>query len=510
MKKLRLILGDQLNASHPWFDRVDEDTLYCMFEMRQETDYVVHHIQKVAAFFTAMRLFKEKMTGKGHRFIYFELNHDDNRQNLKENLQLLIQKNGIEQFEYQLPDEYRLDVELKEIGEDLSIPVVVVDTEHFYTKRDELRDFFGKKEYLMERFYRHMRKKHKVLMQADWEPLGGKWNYDKENRNKIPAKLPIPDPVLFSRDVSELVTMIYDQGVETMGSMEDGKLHWPLTAEEAVACLDYFVEELLPDFGKYQDAMTSRSAFLFHSRLSFAMNVKLIDPGKVVDRVEAALHRTENPPGIAQVEGFIRQVLGWREYMRGIYWAQVPDYYSKNFFDHQRPLPAWYWTGKTKMNCLRNSIGQSLDKAYAHHIQRLMVTGNFALLAGCSPDDVDRWYLGVYIDAIEWVEITNTRGMSQYADGGLLATKPFISSSNYLHKMSDNCGDCPYDRKKKTGENACPFNSLYWNFLMRHRSKLESNPRMGMMYRLLDKMPEEEKEGINNQANHYLEEIEKL
>lgn len=503
-------MGDQLNASHPWFDRVDDNILYCMFEMRQETDYVVHHIQKVTAFFAAMRLFKKKMTKKGHNFVYFELNHKNNRQSLKENLRFLIQEYRIQRFEYQLPDEYRLDVELNEFVEELDMSVKVSDTAHFYTKRDELQEFFGKREYLMERFYRHMRVKHNVLMGSEEEPIGGRWNYDKENRKKIPTKLPIPAPILFTRDVSDLEKMIHDSGVKTMGQLEGGKLHWPLTAEEAEACLEYFVEELLSDFGKYQDSMTGRSAFLFHSRLSFALNVKLIAPKTVVERVEAALERPNNPPDIAQVEGLIRQILGWREYMRGIYWAQVPGYYSKNFFEHNRSLPNWYWTGNTKMNCLKSSINQSLKYAYAHHIQRLMVTGNFALLAGCSPDEVDSWYLGIYIDAIEWVEITNTRGMSQYADGGLLATKPYISSSNYINKMSDYCGNCKYDRNIKIGENACPFNSLYWNFLIRHREKLAGNPRMGMMYRLIDKMSEKEKESINQQANHYLKGIENL
>lgn len=510
LKKLRLILGDQLNVEHRWFDQVDDEVTYCMFEMRQETDYVTHHIQKVLAFFLAMRAFADKLRDRGNRLIYLEVDHPKNLQDLGENIEMLIQRLGIEKFEYQLPDEYRLDQQLKEICGEINVPSEVFDTEHFLTERDEVKNYFSEREFLMERFYRHMRKKHNVLMQGD-KPLGGRWNYDRENRKKIPDGVEIPSPNWFEREVGDLMEKIESAGIKTMGRLEDRTLRWPVTREEAITALDYFIDKLLPNFGKYQDAMTHRSPFLFHSRLSFALNVKLLHPLEVIRAVEQRMDGDEeDETNLAQVEGFIRQILGWREYMRGVYWAKVPEYFTKNYFEHTAPLPSWYWTGETKMECLHHAINQSLDHAYAHHIQRLMVTGNFALLAGCSPDEVDAWYLGIYIDAIEWVEITNTRGMSQYADGGLLATKPYISSANYINKMSDYCKNCKYDPKKKTGEDACPFNSLYWNFLMKHEKLLEKNHRMSMMYNLLNKMDEEERRELKNQAEKYLGIIDKL
>ncbi len=255
--------------------------------------------------------------------------------------------------------------------------------------------------------------------------------------------------------------------------------------------------------------MTENDPYVYHSLLSFSLNTKLISPLEVIRKVEQTYIDDERVD-IAQAEGFIRQILGWREYVRGVYLANMPKYAEKNFFGNDRKLPDWYWTGKTKMNCLQKAISQSLDLAYAHHIQRLMITGNFALLAACNPDEVDQWYLGIYIDAIEWVEITNTRGMSQYADGGLLATKPYVSSANYVHKMSDYCSNCKYDRKKRTGSDACPFNSLYWNFLSVNRELLENNRRMSMMYRLLDKISEEEKQAIDKRAEYLLANIDSI
>jgi deoxyribodipyrimidine photolyase-related protein len=272
--------------------------------------------------------------------------------------------------------------------------------------------------------------------------------------------------------------------------------------------LEYFCEQLLPNFGAYQDALTTWDPYLFHSRLSFSLNTKMISPLEVVQTVEKYWYVHQDQISIAQVEGFIRQIIGWREYMRGIYWAKMPEFGEMNFFGHDRKLPDWFWTGKTKMNCLKQSIGQSLELAYAHHIQRLMVTGNFALLAGIHPDEVDQWYLGIYIDAIEWVEITNTRGMSQFADGGIVGTKPYVSSANYIKKQGNYCDHCAYDQKEKVGEKACPLNSLYWHFYARNREKLEKNPRIGMAYRTWDKMGN--KLEVLDKAEYYLKNIEDL
>ena len=292
--------------------------------------------------------------------------------------------------------------------------------------------------------------------------------------------------------------------MKTIGRLADPtQFDWPVTRDESLQLLQHFLEVRFASFGTYQDAMTTNDHWLFHSRLSFAMNTKMIGPLEIVKAAEAYWYEHQDEVDIAQAEGFIRQIIGWREYMRGIYWAKMPDYAAMNYFGHTESLPAWYWTGNTKMTCLSHAINQSLDVAYAHHIQRLMVTGNFALLLGAHPDEVDQWYLGIYMDAIEWVEITNTRGMSQFADGGIVGTKPYVSSANYIYKMSDYCGQCAYDRKKKYGAGACPFNSLYWDFYDRHRDKLGSNPRIGMMYRVWDKNNSEEKARILAQAAIY-------
>lgn len=509
MKTLRLLLGDQLNASHSWYKEKSSDVTYLLMEMRQETDYVQHHIQKVLGFFAAMRAFAEALRAAGHQVIYIKLDDKKNKQGLEENIQAVFEEGDFTHFEYQLPDEYRLDQQLKSIGEILP-NVSAIDTEHFLTHRSFLADFFnGKKTYLMESFYRAMRKEYDILMN-DKEPEGGKWNYDKENRNSIPKEDLLQEQPLFVNDLTELAKMLEEQGIQTIGSVEAKHYIWPINRKQARQVLQHFVKVLLPKFGLYQDAMHTDDPFLYHARLSFALNTKMLHPLEVLQAVEKAYYENPELNTLPQVEGFIRQILGWREYMRGVYWAKMPDYATLNFFGHERKLPAYFWTGDTKMNCIKHAVDQSLQHAYAHHIQRLMVTGNFLLLAGIDPAEVDAWYLGIYIDAIEWVEITNTRGMSQFADGGIVGTKPYVSSANYIDKMSNYCSGCKYDKKKKYGKDACPFNSLYWHFYDRNEDKLAKNPRIGMMYRTWEKMQPEEKQKILRQAEEYLSNIETL
>ena len=508
-KTLRLLLGDQLNASHSWFQKVDDDVVYCLFEMRQETDYATHHIQKVIGFFLAMRAFAKELRNMGHHVEYLSLDHPDNRQTLPDNLLFFIEKHQVQRFEYLLPDEWRLDEQLRQFCEALHIPKAVFDTEHFMASRYEMRDFFGKKNYLMESFYRSMRRHHGILMDGD-QPATGQWNYDHDNRQKLPKQHVPPSPLLFQRDVSDILQLLENQDVKTIGRINVLDFGWPVTRAEGLLLLEYFCENLLPHFGDFQDAMTPQHWSLYHSRLSFSMNIKLLSPLEVVHRAVTEWQRRPDDISFSQIEGFVRQIIGWREYMRGIYWAKMPDFAKLNFFENTRPLPTWFWTGQTKMACLRHAIGQSLDHAYAHHIQRLMVTGNFALLAGIHPDDVDAWYLGIYMDAIEWVEITNTRGMSQFADGGIVGTKPYCSSAAYIHKMTHYCEGCFYKKDLRTGERACPFNSLYWHFHDRHREKLERNPRIGMVYRTWDKMSGEARVATLEQAEMYLEQLEAL
>ena len=502
-KTLRLILGDQLNENHSWIQTKEDHVTYVLMEVRQETDYVKHHVQKIAAFFAAMRAFARRLNDLGHRVIYLRMDEPSNLQSFEANLKALIQRKQYSRFEYLLPDEYRLDEELKNTAENLGVPYDVGDTEHFLTQRLDVRDFFaGKKQYLMETFYRNMRKKYKILMDGS-KPAGGKWNFDQSNRRRYDGSVPIPEPMGFNNNVTDIIAMISKAKVKTFGDIEPDNLVWPVTRTQAAEALKDFLKNRLPHFGTFQDAMTTRIWSLFHSRLSFALNTKMLHPLDVIRGTVDTWKANPNAIGIEQVEGFVRQILGWREYMRGMYWALMPEFADMNFFKHTRSLPRFYWDAQTKMACMVAAIGQSLAHAYAHHIQRLMVTGNFALLLGVHPDDVDAWYLGIYIDAIQWVEITNTRGMSQYADGGIIATKPYVASANYINSMSDYCRDCHYDHKARYGAGACPFNSLYWDFLVRHRQKLEQNRRVGLMYRAWDRKDSAEQQKILKQAQVY-------
>lgn len=510
MKKLRLILGDQLNQEHSWFDEINHKVTYLMAEMRQETDYVKHHIQKVVAFFISMRNFHAELSERGHRFVYLKISDIDNPQKLKEIIEKHIDSIKAEKFEYQLPDEYRLDEQLKSICGNLSIETEAFDSEHFYTTRYELKNFFSKKkQFLMESFYRMMRKKHNVMMVND-QPDGGKWNFDHSNRKKWTGTPEIPDERTFQKDVASVFREIENAGVETFGNIDPERFDWPTSRADCLSILRYFNTHLLLHFGDYQDALHSKEKFLFHSRLSFAMNSKMVSPKEVVNSVLDYYYEHTGDIHISQVEGFVRQILGWREYMRGMYWATMPEFGTYNTLDNHNKLPDFYWTGDTKMNCLKHAITQSLDEAYAHHIQRLMIIGNYALLAQVHPDEVDAWYLGIYIDAIEWVEITNTRGMSQFADGGLIATKPYVSSANYINKMSNYCGECQYDHKKKLGDNACPFNALYWNFLDEKKEHFRDNHRMNMMMGLLGKKDKRELAALKDRAKEIIEHPERF
>lgn len=380
-----------------------------------------------------------------------------------------------------------------------------MDTEHFYTERYELETFFeGKKQLIMESFYRMMRKKHDIMM-VNGQPDGGKWNYDQSNRKKWKGTPKIPHERGFRKDASTVVKALKEAEVTTFGEIDEEKFSWPVTRADCLSVLNYFCKELLVHFGDYQDAMHTEQNYLYHSRLSFAMNAKILSPKEVIHAVLEHYYEHTDTIAISQVEGFVRQILGWREYMRGIYWKEMPQYAKLNQLENTHALPDFFWTGKTKMNCLKHAIGQSLTDAYAHHIQRLMVIGNYALLTQIHPDEVDKWYLGVYIDAIEWVEITNTRGMSQFADGGIVATKPYVSSANYINKMSNYCGDCAYSHTQKLGAKACPFNALYWNFLEEKKAHFKDNNRMAMMMNLLNKKDRNELQELQERAHHIIQ-----
>ena len=509
MTMLRLILGDQLNPGHTWFAKTDPGVLYVLMEVRQETDYVLHHAQKILAIFAAMRDFARYLQNAGHRVRYLAIDDPENLHAIPPNLDRLIRETGATTFEYQAPDECRLDRQLADYSRNLRIPSAMVDSEHFLTRREEAAAFFGhRRRWTMEPFYRHMRTLHGVLMDANGNPAGGRWNYDAANRKAWPGTPREPPDRRPHHDHSALWDRIAAAGVVSFGQPHAQDLRWPLNREEALHQLEAFVRDGLPNFGDYQDAMNSGAQRLFHSLLSFALNVKMLSPREVIARAQEAWRDGKAP--LSATEGFIRQILGWREYVRGVYWARMPEYAASNFFGHRRDLPRWFWTGVTHMNCLHHAIGQSLEHAHAHHIQRLMVIGNFALLTELHPDQIHRWYLGVYIDAFEWVEMPNTLGMSQFADGGLLATKPYVSAAAYIKRMSNYCEGCRYRREESTGQQACPFNALYWNFLAKKRALLQNNPRLSVAYRQLDRLPSAKLSALRTRATELMDRLDEL
>jgi deoxyribodipyrimidine photolyase-related protein len=513
-KHLKLILGDQLNSRHSWFDSIDKDVVFVIAELHQEASYTKHHIQKITAFFIAMHDFAKTLESKGHRICYLTLDDTSIFEDLTTLIMTLIKDYESEFFSYQRPDEYRLREQLKNLTSVINRPVNEVDTEHFLLPFDELANHFTRATHVrLESFYRHMRKRFSILM-ADEKPVGGIWNFDSNNRQsfkKTDIKV-IPKPLVFNNDASEYLSRIKHHKIKTIGQ-ESKQVAYPINREQALTLLTFFCQNQLPYFGNFQDAMTLASPYgwtLYHSRLSFAINCKILSPMEVIQTAIEAYDESEGKITLPQIEGFVRQILGWREYVRGMYWVNMPAYATQNFLSAQRDLPEFFWHGNTKMRCLHSAITQSLEHAYAHHIQRLMITGNFALLAGISPSQVDEWYLGIYIDAIEWVELPNTRGMALFADGGWIATKPYAASGNYVNKMSDYCKGCQYNVKEKLGDNACPLNSLYWNFIGENYDKLASNHRMSFPVRHWDKMPESNKVEITEHATYLLNNLNSL
>ncbi len=502
---LRLILSDQLNLKHSWFKEVNDNVFYVMMETRYELEHVRMHRQKQLGIIANMRYFAMQIEAMGHRLQYIRLDDEANEHQIDWNLIRLMAEKPITFIEYQEADEYSVHSMLKKFVETSDIPVISVPSEHFYTEKTDLEKFFaGKKKYLMEHFYRYMRKRFNVLVDSDDQPYGGKWNYDEKNREIFPDEMEVPQAKMFKRDLTEINRLLNQMKIQSIGNVDAANFVWPIGRDEALEMLTYFVENLLPNFGRYQDAMTVRGSSLFHSRLSFALNRKIISPKEVVEAALQAYQNIEQKVTLPQVEGFIRQIFGWREYMRGIYWMLMPEYAQKNHLFADRDLPWFYWTGETDMNCLKYVINQGLEDGWAHHIQRLMIPGNFALLIGADPDQVDEWFLGMFHDSVEWAQMPNTRGMSQFADGGVVGTKPYAASANYISKMSDYCETCKYQQDKKYGENACPFNSLYWHFFHRNRKRLAWYPRLNQVYAIWDRMTESRQKDYLDHAEKFL------
>jgi deoxyribodipyrimidine photolyase-related protein len=513
-KHLRLILGDQLNIMHSWFERVDSDVVYVIAELHQEATYTKHHSKKITAFFAAMKNFAETIEDKGHRVCYLTLDDTEKYQDLPELIKSLVSSYASENFTFQRPDEYRLRAQLSGMSEQLDLPVYEADSEHFLLPFDELPVHFQAATHVrMENFYRFMRKRFSILMNG-LKPEGDAWNFDANNRQsfkKADLKL-IPKPLVFDNPAGDYLQRIKHHNIDTIGS-ESANVAYPINRQQSLELLTFFCEHQLENFGNFQDAMTVASPYawsLYHSRLSFSLNCKMLNPMEVIQTALVAYQSSAGKITLSQIEGFIRQILGWREYVRGMYWANMPNYAEQNFLDAKRDLPAFFWNANTKMQCLRSAISQSLEHAYAHHIQRLMITGNFALLAGIEPRQVDDWYLGIYIDAIEWVELPNTRSMALFADGGWIATKPYAASGNYVNKMSDYCKGCHYNVKEKLGANACPLNSLYWNFIDQNYDKFAGNHRMSFPVRNWDKMDLAKKIEIREHATQLLNNLDKL
>ena len=514
IKTVRWIFGDQLNARHSWYAEKCEETLYVIGELPQEINYVRHHVQKVCAFFLAMEAFSKSLQSRGHKVLYLTLDDSIKFGSLQKLIKVIITRTSCSSFEYQRPDEYRLLSQLHELTSQVSITVKEVDSEHFLVPFEELSSYFKPSTSVrMEMFYRKMRKRFNILMTNDG-PLGERWNFDTENRKSFSKSSlsEIPPPLVFKNDARAVIARLEKYKIKMIGKSDDNLL-WPIDRNQSLQLLEYFCKFGLSRFGLYQDAMTGNSEYqwsLYHSRLSFSLNTKMLHPMQVIQTAIQSFENSDGEINLAQVEGFIRQILGWREYVRGMYWSNMPNYSAANSLDANRPLPGWFWSGNTKMNCVKESIQQTMTYSYAHHIQRLMVTGNFSLLAGLAPNEVDEWYLGVYVDAIEWVEMPNTRGMALFADGGLIASKPYAASGNYINKMSDYCKGCAYNVKERITEDACPFNALYWHFIDRNKDRFSRNPRMAFPYSRWRKYSSQEQANIIAKGEQLLANLESL
>ena len=502
VRHLVLVLGDQLDLQSSALADFDpaQDVAW-MAEVAEESTHVWSAKQRSALFLSAMRHFADGLRARGLPLDYTRLDDPDNRQSLAAELERAIARHRPGALVLTAPGDWRVLQALRAVAERHGLPLQLREDTHFFsTVREFAAHARGRKQLRLEYWYRELRRGHRILMDGD-QPVGGRWNFDADNREAFgkqgPGPLPAPERFEPDATTREVIALVEARFGEHPGSLDD--FGWPVTRAQALQSLDAFIARRLPLFGRYEDAMWAGEPWLYHSQLSAALNLKLLGPREVVAAAEAAYQRGDAP--LAAVEGFIRQILGWREFVRGIYWLHMPGYLDRNALDAQAELPAWYWTGGTDMACLREVITQTLRHGYAHHIQRLMVTGLYALLLGVKPQAVHAWYLAVYVDAVEWVELPNTLGMSQFGDGGLMASKPYVASGKYIQRMSNHCAGCRFDPARSTGGNACPFTTLYWDFLMRHEALLRGNPRMAMQLKNLARLDAPAREAIHAQAS---------
>ncbi len=500
--KLRLILGDQLSQSISSLKDADMDTdVILMCELRTEATYVKHHKKKIAFLFSAMRHFAADLQDQGYTVRYTRYDDPDNSGSFLGEVKRALADTGATDVVATYPAEYRLTSEFDTWADTLDVPLELRADDRFLCSTSDFAAWAeGRKQLRMEYFYREMRRKFSVLMDGS-DPVGGQWNYDAENRKPPKDGLKVPEPKGFEPDniTKDVLTLVEAEFSDHFGDLQP--FPFAVTRIQAIEVLDDFITDRLPQFGDFQDAMIEGEPWMFHSHISFYLNCGLLDPLECIQKAEAAYHAGNAP--LNAVEGFIRQILGWREYVRGIYWLKMPDYKSQNALNATRALPDFFWTADTQMNCLRQCVSETKTNAYAHHIQRLMVLGNFALIAGLHPDEVNEWYLLVYADAYEWVELPNVSGMILFADDGMLASKPYAASGAYINRMSNYCKSCRYKVSKKNGPDACPFNYLYWDFLERNGEKLRGNPRMGLIYKNLHRMSDEKRAAVRDDSQRF-------
>lgn len=507
-RSLRFIFADQLSEELSSLADIEPDRdVVLMVEVAAETDYVPHHPKKIAFLFAAMRHFADSLRQRGITVRYVTLDDADNSGSFKGELERALAELEVDRVVVAEPGEHRVLEDIRSWQDELDIAVELRADDRFLCSTDAFADWAeGKKQLRMEHFYRWMRQRTGWLMEDDGEPVGGRWNFDSENRKAADPGTDFPHPMRFTPD--EATKAVIDLVGRRFGNrFGDVEPFWfAVSRGDARRALSHFVKTALPGFGDYQDAMLDGEDWLFHSGLSQYLNCGLLTPCEVGEAVLEAYARGDLP--LNSVEGFIRQILGWREFVRGIYWLKMPGYARLNGLCNKRHLPAFYWTGDTEMRCMAHSIGQTRREALSHHIQRLMVTGNFALLAGVIPEEICAWYLAVYADAFEWVELPNTLGMVMHADGGYLGSKPYAASGNYIDKMSNFCGNCRFDVKQKLGPEACPFNYLYWSFMIENRAHFDKNPRMQPILKTLDRMDEARRQRIAADAKRFLDGLE--
>ena len=501
LRHLIVVLGDQLDLDAAGFDGFDPDQdAVWMAEVAEEATQVWSSKPRTALFLSAMRHFALALQGAGRPLHYTQLDALNNAGSLQAQLQSDMQRLRPAALVMTAPGDWRVLQDIKAVAVAGKLPLDLREDRHFFCSvRDFAAHAKGRKSLRMAHFYSEQRKRHDVLMDGG-VPVGGQWSFDADNREAFGAAGPgdVPPRSRFAPDAvtQEVIALVNTRFAEHPGRLES--FGWPVTRAQALQSLQAFITERLPLFGRYQDAMWPGDPWLYHAHLSAALNLKLLNVREVVAQVQAAYLDGRAP--LASVEGFIRQILGWREYVRGVYWTQMPGYLERNALGANENLPAWYWSGATDMACLRDALAQTLTHGYANHIQRLMVTGLFALMLGVDPKQVHAWYLAVYVDAVEWVELPNTLGMSQYADGGVMGSKPYIATGKYIQRMSPHCKGCRYDPAQREGDKACPFTTLYWDFLMRHQAILAANPRMALQVKNLARLTDAQTLAIKDRA----------